>query len=146
MANIKVNLHGMDDIRKSVKKIKSKTSDLISDLKRAKRNLDWRVKSKSNIEGRISSLQRRIETQENKLEAYMRIIDNAANDFENKDRMLSRETKNIVYSLKACQFTAVSKVRSNSAYGSSIINSSENVNSIFNANKSTSTSLGNLRV
>lgn len=146
MSDIKVNLYGMDQIRQTVINIKLKMAEEKNKLDRTKITLDWKVQARSGIESRISSLQRRVDCVENKLTTYSRIIDNAANDFENKDRMLSRETKNIVYSLKACQFAAVSKMRSNSAYGSSIINSSENVNSIFNANKSTSTSLGNLRV
>lgn len=139
MNGIKVNSFSMNDIKNSMGDIKARTSFVDSRLRTGAGFLDWQIKEKENVQARIISLQQRIERQEMKLEAYVKIIQDTMDSFEHKDRMLSQEVNKIVYSLKSCQYAAESGI----AWYS--LPWMEDMNAIFGVDKGQVTGLGHLR-
>lgn len=104
MPFIKVNTQGVNGLCSSVTGVKNKTDECYSNLSRVKNNLQWKVQAHSNISGRINSLQRRIAAQEDKLDAYIRILQAASNTFYEKDRQIGREAKKLTYELRKMRF------------------------------------------
>lgn len=101
MPMIKVNTAGVSGLCTNVRGVKSKNSECYSNLNRIKNNLDWQVKAKSNISGRISALQRRVSNQSDKLDAYIRVLETASGNFADKDRRIKNDVKGIIYNLKS---------------------------------------------
>ena len=99
MAVIKANTDGINGLRTNVCTIRSKNNNCCTNISRVKNNLDWQVKAKSDISGRITTLQRRINNQQDDLDAYIRVLQSAITTYCDKDKDLSREIKNIIYQM-----------------------------------------------
>ena len=148
MSKIKANLDGISGFRANIKDIKSKASECSSNLGRTKQNLDWQIKAKSNISNRISHLQRRVNIQKDKLDSLLRVLNSATDTYGNKDSQLSREVKNIIYTLNSLKYTAPSFNRSVSSLSPSASyqrGNTETINSIFSSSNAQSVNLRMLK-
>lgn len=148
MPLIKADTNGVNGLRANIRTIKSKNDECYSNINQVKWNLDWQVKAKKNISGQISSLQRRINCQEEKLEAYIRALETTSGNFAEKDRQLSRETKNIIYGLNNCQYAAMNVGKAKKARSSKsswLLNTIGEINDIFSLRNTTAVSIGLLK-
>lgn len=134
MAVIKVNTDGITGLCSNVRTIRSKNSDCYAALNQVKNNLDWQVQAKSNINGRIKSLQQKIKTQDSKLEAYMRALGSVSGNFNQKDQQLKKDAKNIIYTLNLCAYASANignNQKTNSSKNSWLLDKMKSIGDLF---------------
>lgn len=133
MPFIKVNTQGVNGLCSSVRGVKNKNSECYSNLSRVKSNLQWKVQARSNISGRINTLQRRVNAQQCKLDAYIRVLQSASNTFYEKDRQISRDARDLTYELRRMRFLSANPLKTKrSSKSNAKIDEISKTNSLFN--------------
>ena len=99
MASILVQAVQIDSLRSKLSGVKSKSADIAANVAKVKGNLDWQVASSSGIDARLTSLQKRVQAQAEKMTQYAGFLSTVNSQFGAKDGELRNKAKDIIYRL-----------------------------------------------
>ena len=100
MAVIKINTSAVSSLGNDIRYIWHRNEEIYSKLRIVENSLEWKIQSRSSISARINKLQRRIDVQGDKFEALRRALERTVDDFNAKDKNLSKEARELVYLMR----------------------------------------------
>ena len=100
MSRIKVNQPEIAALRQRLTTVRSAGDNAVSNVNRVRANLDWQVTSQQGIDDRLNAVQRRLQTQMEKMGQYTNFLNTVSDSFEAADRRIRDQAKGVMYCAK----------------------------------------------
>ena len=107
MPLIKIDTNRISDLSNIERIIKNKTNDSQNIVRTVVNNLDWEVSSKENINTRLDKAQKKLQTQLELMDSYIKALDTVSDSLSSKDRNFKDMAKDLIYMLNQMNFTSV---------------------------------------
>lgn len=99
MPKIKAVPESINELSNKLSSVQKDSDEAASSIGKVKRNLDWQVASRPNIDDKLTDLQKQLRKQSELMNSYIRVLNIVNREFGESDGNLRNKAKGIIYTL-----------------------------------------------